>query len=585
MHALVGALRQRARLSEGAPRGLLDALDFAEAAIRNRGGGATRHVAVIGPTQTGKSTIVNALLGVAGTDHGPRAGVSPLAGYTVHAHGFARSADAMHGAWRDHALAGMRVVDSPPARDELDAAVLRTAGECTGVDEVLWDTPDFDSLASGAYAHAVHEIASLADVIIVALSKEKYSDLAAWRMIRLAATLDRPMILCINKLADEDAGAVLDALHKRLREQCPGRGDLPIIPLYYTPVDDLHAEKGPRGSAALRDAVRTAARIDPHARHRGVVQLVAARWDDWTAPLLAEFAAHDEWHAALDAAIDAALAAYRRHFLDHPQRFDTLRLAKLHLLTLVEVPMLGGVMARARAGVTFPLRWAFGKARDQFDRVRGRVAGSDRDPPALPAEEQILHEATSSLLTTLERHARGRAAESRTAPAFWGAAGDALLAVKDALLSAFSEEVRSLRRAFEPHIRDAGDRLCAELQRHPVILNALRTVRLGVDTTALIVAIKTGGLHLTDVVIAPATLAVTSFVVEGAMGVYLRDEERRLKNEQFEHVSSGLRRSATVVRLRNIADELPAAARPVVSRGQFDRATAALDQLQTGGDE
>ena len=53
-------------------------------------------IAVIGPTQAGKSSISNLLLGT------PAAGVSPLAGYTVHPQGFCHNLEGTDYSWLNH---------------------------------------------------------------------------------------------------------------------------------------------------------------------------------------------------------------------------------------------------------------------------------------------------------------------------------------------------------------------------------------------------------------------------------------------------------------------------------------------------
>ena len=64
---------------------------------------------------------------------------------------------------------------------------------------VFWDTPDFDSLAAAEYRRGVLETAALADLYLLVLSKEKYSDLSVWNMLKLLSPLGRPLIICLNK--------------------------------------------------------------------------------------------------------------------------------------------------------------------------------------------------------------------------------------------------------------------------------------------------------------------------------------------------------------------------------------------------
>ena len=198
-----------------------DALDhrigeliLAEAAIRHAQPATTDlsppHVAVIGPTQTGKSTLVNLLLG------GSEAVVSPLAGFTVHPQGFWVNATPGDETWADGLFPEWRrCAAGELTRDQLAAYSLTPVSPPTTIMDnlferppevppcVVWDTPDFDSLAARRYARGVLETAALADLHVLVLSKEKYSDLSVWRLLELLGPLRRPLIICLNKLTPE----------------------------------------------------------------------------------------------------------------------------------------------------------------------------------------------------------------------------------------------------------------------------------------------------------------------------------------------------------------------------------------------
>ncbi|MCH7472034.1 N-6 DNA methylase [bacterium] len=169
-------------------------------------------VAVLGPTQSGKSTVVNLLLGRAA------AAVSPLAGYTVQPQGFWLRSAGVDQSWLESLFPSLRRVEQEQlTRDRLDvfsvSMIEDREGELACLPPcVIWDTPDFDSLAAGAYRGPVLESAALADAYVVVLSKEKYSDLSVWQMLQLLEPLGRPMLICLNKISDDAAETItLDA--------------------------------------------------------------------------------------------------------------------------------------------------------------------------------------------------------------------------------------------------------------------------------------------------------------------------------------------------------------------------------------
>ena len=89
-------------------------------------------------------------------------------------------------------------------------------------------------------------------------------------------------------------------------------------------------------------------------------------------------------------------------------------------------------------------------------------------------------------------------------------------------------------------IRVVADRLYETLQQRPALLNSLRAVRATADGVALIVAIKTGGIAPHDLIFAPAMLAVSSMLTEGALGGYMHHAAEELKHKQMRNVSESL---------------------------------------------
>lgn len=191
-----------AAASEGDGRwaALTEELHFACAALRHAAPPASidapaaasgiAHLAVIGPTQVGKSTVVNALLGA------PAAEVSPLAGFTVHPQGFWVGGEAPPGPIVDGLFSGRRRV----APGELSRAALDTfalapappgsdlriafAGESAAQPVIVWDTPDFDSTRASAYRAGVFDTVAFADAILFVLSLEKHGDREGWQIFR-----------------------------------------------------------------------------------------------------------------------------------------------------------------------------------------------------------------------------------------------------------------------------------------------------------------------------------------------------------------------------------------------------------------
>jgi predicted GTPase len=174
------------------------------------------HIAILGPTQAGKSSVVNWLLG------GNLAEVSPLAGYTVHPQGFAQIADTgrldeLSGYFRCY----LRTHRGELNHGQLDCYSLDTltSDESTGLlqDCVVWDTPDFDSVHADEYRDAVLRVAALADIIVLVVSKDKYADLSVWEFMSLLAPLTQPTLIVLNKTDAESAERLPPSLREKWR--------------------------------------------------------------------------------------------------------------------------------------------------------------------------------------------------------------------------------------------------------------------------------------------------------------------------------------------------------------------------------
>jgi GTP-binding protein EngB required for normal cell division len=485
----------------------------ADAEHKNR----SPQLAVIGPTQAGKSSVVNALLGA------PLAGVSPLAGYTVHAHGFAAGlSEAEQTDIAEH-FAPFRLLPVAALESErTDAYALTLVPEAENLPGgVIWDTPDFDSIDAGQYRAGVLRAVALADALLLVVSKDKYADQSVWDMLSLITPLGQPLAVCINKVDEASREMVVASLRRKWMDTFAAPP--PIVTLPYRPGWGAHPDTDEQPAALLETARALLQSPRSNAAERAAV-LLRAHWDDWLEAPRAERHAAEHWRTQIDAMLAETLQRYQRDFLDHPQHYETFQHTLAELLTLLEPPGIGAPLRRARRALTWPVRKLF------------RL---NRPPkPAAEGEQALLTRLLAHGCDTLREAALVLREEADGGRPWWEALNQALPSECARLEAAFRPAVSRYTESFRPEIEQAAGKLLERLREHPATLNTLRATRIGADAAALALAFKTGGIGLHDFLLAPAVLSLTSLLTESALGQYLGRVRAELKQRQREAVTA-----------------------------------------------
>ncbi len=490
-------------------------------------------IAVLGPTQAGKSTLVNLLL------NQEIAGVSPLAGYTVHPQAFLHKVDEAAFSWIEAYYSGYRRcrVSELPRDDYRCFAVEPTTVQPHLPEAVFWDTPDFDSLKARHYLPGVLRTVALADVVVVVVSKDKYADRAVWDMLDLLEPLSQPTLVCLNKVTE----AGRDTLIRSWKEKWRARRQDPVPPVVPLPYWRDAAEKE-RAAEALREALFPLLKQGASYRKRiprQLVTLARQHWPEWRKPVEAELAAAARWQTLVDDCLEQVLAIYRHDFLEHPVAYETFQRALAELLILLEIPGLARPMMAFRRVVTWPLRKMFGKRRN---------AGEE------PNELVVLNRAVEHALLQLQQALMEQRQDS-SLQHWWQALARQYQDFKPELLRRFQADAKHYYQAFHPQVEQAAEELYRHLKEMPVTLNSLRAARASADAAGLALLLQTGGIGPHDFVLAPAVLSLTSWLSETALGKYMESVAARLKRRQLEQVKELLERRLQAV-LRSLPQRL-----------------------------
>ncbi|MEN8260641.1 MAG: GTPase [Pseudomonadota bacterium] len=525
-------------------------------------------IAVIGPTQAGKSSVVNLLL------QGDFAGVSPLAGYTAHPHGFCLNIDVAQCDWlNDYFDTYERRTQTELPRDRHDCYALATAGngDVSLPASIIWDTPDFDSIDAEGYRDSVLRTAALADVLLLVISRDKYADQSVWDMMALLEPLNQPTVVLLNKVTDESRDLVVESLRQKWRD---ARSDKPpALTTFSYRREGAMAEFFRGELAGLYKQLKNAAGKNSRRKQARFEQaLLKTHWGAWIAPLAAEHNALDQWSKLVEIHVEDALAVYRRDYLNHPQHYETFQRAIAELLTLLEIPGLAAVLVQARKIITWPMRQIFGIGKSSGGRGLADTS----------SEVNILIQVAEHLMIQLSEAVLDKCDEAPEQEQWWKEVGGQLRVEKRQLAEAFQEAARQYHADFQPEIEETARRLYEKLQEQPAALNSLRATRVTTDAAAVALALKTGGIGLHDLIITPAMLSLTSLLAEGALGGYMSRVEAELKQRQFGRVEQRLFHGVLENVLRRLPEKIKGADKFNIPLESVKAAEAALKETRHG---
>ncbi len=478
-------------------------------------------IGIVGPTQAGKSTLVNVL-----TDS-TAAGISARAGYTVHAQGFGLNLT-------EADLTPVHGVMAPMTRvrsDELDFSNLNTyvldpisSGPAALVNEcVVWDSPDFDSIEARGYRGAVLHTLALADVLILMVSKDKYGDKSVWDMLNLMVPLNKPIVVVINKLSERDTLSVKQSFTERFEKYHPNIDLLPVVALPYI------EEKRAFNSAELQDIHTGLTAATQHLSRQSlkpaVTHFIDEHWDQWIKPAEHEQDAKNHWDTSVNQAITEAVSQYELRYINDDSRNDVFNRALAELLDLLEIPGIAATLQKTREVVTWPARKLFGLG---ISAVKGNAVQA---PPA-DLEKDVLTSIQTHVLTSLQGVAVDAQHDFPEQAAWWNSLTQELRQQRDDIGTEFNARAEQYQKDFNPRIEAAAKKLYQQLETQPALLNSLRAARVTTDAAAVALAVKSGGLAATDLLVAPAMLSVTTLLTESALGRYMTTVKAELKQQQ-----------------------------------------------------
>jgi GTPase SAR1 family protein len=518
-------------------------------------------IAVVGPTQAGKSSLVNVLLNANAT------GVSPLAGYTVHPHGFCNGVKLIDCTGLQRYFGRFQQLQQWQLRkDRHDCYSLAESPTLSKhlPNAVLWDTPDFDSIDSSTYREGVIRTIALADIIILVVSKEKYADQSVWELMTTLEYLHQPTVICLNKLSEGSESLLINSLKEKWQY---ARTDAfpEVVPLYYQKQEGLPV--WPEARQTLIRQLANKVNLKKHGRFEN--ELLQKYWPTWLEPVVSEHQSLKDWQDLVDQTLLQAIDSYQRDYLNHPHHYETFQLAMAELLNLLEIPGFAGVLAYTRKILTWPIKKLL-----RMGRKHLHIADTSQEIAVL---NQICgHTLIQMTDKILERTEQGKQTT-------WWKENSALLrARRPALLEHFATATENYYLDFQDDIEATANRLYKKLQEQPVVLNSLRATRATTDAAVIALALQTGGIGLHDLIIAPAMLTITSLLAESAIGSYMNRLEAELKKNQLATVKQALFVDIIRKTLLELPEQLSAPDHFNISPNQLQAVEAQLTEKRHG---
>lgn len=541
--AIAGEQTDSDRLN--AERENLTSLVLADAALAKANAGFPEHplqIVVIGPTQVGKSSVANMLIGQNLAD------ASPIAGYTVHCQGFYLTdmeESEIDTDWLENIFDGqLRQSQESLDRDLLSEYSISTLRPETQLQNmVVWDTPDFDSVDSLNYSVPVLRAIAMADQVVFVVSKEKYADKSVWNLLRLLRDLNVPLIPVMNKTPV----SIRDELAESFRSKYARIADAgETVELRF--VDDYREQMD--RSFSSDDVKQLQAEISSAASRRNSEALTSSahgfvklHWDAWTAPVTAQHQLRAQWQSDVDLVCDEAIRLYQSEYLQHDRYKETFQLALAELLTLLEVPGLAEPITKLRSLVTWPVR----KLKQAAESQRSASVGTKDDRSE---ERRLLEELAEHAMTQLAT----KCAERQSDSGYWEPLASSLAAYQRELTDGYYRGLDSYQIMLQGEVERAAQSLYKKLQEQPATLNRLRAVRVTADAAAIVLAVKSGGLGAVDLVLAPAMLSLTTMLTEGALGKYMDSVQDDLRKYQQREMTALINKKLRQ-RLKSIATD------------------------------
>jgi hypothetical protein len=493
------------------------------------------HIAVVGGAGAGKSTVANLLSGAVAAE------ANPQAGFTRHPVAYTGSNGSM--AWSGHlGFLGPLQRLPEPGPSNLDADVYQVrhvppdaAGMGLLKDFVIWDCPDMTTWAATGYVPRLLEVAGLADVLVYVASDERYNDEAPTQFLRLLLQAGKPVVVCLVKMKEADAPALVDHFQREVLGRMPGHVVATLAIPHLSPAELADpARLAPRHRIPLLNQVAVIGRPPRTARLRtiqGATQFLANHHESLLGSARDDVAALQTWRSVVQTGQTEFDNRYQREYLAS-EKFPRFDEAMVRLIDLLDLPGVGKYVS----GTLWVMRWP-------YQTVKGWAVKALKRPdtPAMP-ELPVLEQALAGWLDSLRKEAVRRAG---THPLWAHIERGFASGLADQARDQFQQGFRGFQLGQADEVERTARSIYEELEKNPAALNTLRGGKFTLDIAAITATLVAGPMMWWQhALLVPLAASITHQLVEWLGKGYVEGQREQARQRQqalmMQHLSGPL---------------------------------------------
>ncbi|HQR08291.1 MAG TPA: 50S ribosome-binding GTPase [Gemmatales bacterium] len=481
------------------------------------------YVAVVGGAGTGKSTVVNFLIGRSAAE------TNPQAGFTRHPVAFVAVGSPYVDQLSDGILGPLKSIPGPcPSDRDEDVFQIRQVALVSEADTeplrqaVIWDCPDMTTWKANHYQTRLVETIGLADIILYVASDERYNDAWPTQYLQYILQAGKPVVACLTKMQPSQVEPML----KHFREsviaripECAAVSATVALPALTAAEQADPAGVGAPLRKSLIEPVNWWLKQPQKTRHDSVLR--AARFleqfqQTLLAPARHDLAAVAMWESWVHTGRHTFVHRYQNEYLTG-ESFPHFNAAMLRLMELLELPGVGQYVSKAMHLLRSPYRWV----KSWFKKP------NSKDMP----ETQVLQAGFQGWLD----HLRQQVLQQDDQHPVW-----------KALRSAFHEQRdRQLHEQFQTRIAEfmqqqalstetTARAIYQELEKNPTALNTLRGIKFSIEAASLTGVVITAGTHLfLDALLIPLVASLTQGLTEAMGKTYVDTQREKARTSQL----------------------------------------------------